>query len=69
MVALFIIGVIIVLEFIVGLFRAGRSASGLTYFICRPFGIPFSMIIGFIVRIALIALAVFFLTKSIPAIF
>ena len=69
MVALFIIGVIIVLEFVAALLYAGKSASGLTYVICRPFGIPFSMIIGFIVRIALIAFAVFCLTKSIPAIF
>ena len=69
MIALFIVGIILVLEFIGALIYAGKSASGLTYVICRPFGIPFSMFLGFIIRILLIALAVFCLVKSIPVIF
>lgn len=69
MIALFIVGIVLVLEFIGALFYAGKSASGLTYVICRPFGIPFSMFLGFIIRILLIALAVFCLVKSIPVIF
>jgi len=66
---MFILGVIIVIEFIASLIYAGKSASGLSYIICRPFGIPFSMFLGLIVRVLLIAAAAFCLTKSIPAIF
>ena len=69
MIALFIVGIVLVLEFIGALIYAGKSASGLTYVICRHFGIPFSMFLGFIIRILLIALAVFCLVKSIPVIF
>lgn len=69
MIVMFIVGIVLVLEFIAALFYAGKSASGLTYVICRPFGIPFSMFLGFIIRILLIALAVFCLVKSIPVIF
>ena len=69
MVILFVLGIIIIIEFIIRILYAGSSASGLTYIICRPFGIPLPMIIGFIARIVLIGLAIFFLTISIPAIF
>lgn len=69
MIVMFIVGIILVLEFIGALIYAGKSASGLTYVICRPFGIPFSMFLGFVIRVALIAIAVFCLVKSIPAIF
>lgn|GEM_PF-5803675 len=69
MIVLFIVGIILILEFVGALIYAGKSASGLTYVICRPFGIPFSMFFGFIIRILLIALAVFCLVKSIPVIF
>lgn len=69
MVALFIIGIIIVLEFVAALIYSGASASGLIWVICRPFLIPLPMIVGFILRVALIGFAVFCLVKSIPAIF
>ena len=69
MIALFIIGIIIIIELVVALIYAGTSASGLTYIICRPFCIPMPMIFGLIVRLALIAAAAFCLTKSIPVIF
>ena len=69
MIVMFIVGIVLVLEFIAALIYAGKSASGLTYVICRPFGIPFSMLLGFIIRVALIVIAVFCLEKSIPTIF
>lgn len=69
MIALFIIGIVLVIELIASLIYAGKSASGLTYIICRPFGIPMSMLLGLIVRLVLIGFAVFCLTKSIPALF
>ena len=69
MVLMFIIGLILLIELVAALIYAGKSASGLTYVICRPFGLPLPMFWGFIARIALIALAIFCLTKSIPAIF
>lgn len=69
MIVLFIVGIVLVLEFVGALIYAGKSASGLSYVICRPFGIPLSMFVGFITRVALIALAVFCLVISIPSIF
>lgn len=69
MIALFVIGVVILLELLAALVYAGKSASGLTWVICRPFLIPMSMVLGFIVRLVLIGFAVFCLTKSIPVIF
>lgn len=47
---------ICILEILIRLFGAS-SASDFTYFICRPFGIPFSMFVGFLVRIILLVLA------------
>ncbi len=69
MVALFVIGTVILLELLAALVYAGKSASGLTWVICRPFLIPMPMVVGFIVRLVLIGLAVFCLTKSIPVVF
>ena len=69
MIALFIIGIIIIIELVVALIYAGTSASGLTYIICRPFCVPMPMIFGLIVRLALIGFAVYCFTTSIPAIF
>ena len=69
MIALFVIGIVLVLEIVVALLYAGKSASGLIWVICRPFRVPLPMIVGFIVRLVLIGAAVFCLTKSIPAIF
>jgi hypothetical protein len=69
MIALFIIGVVLLLELLAALIYAGKSASGLTWVICRPFLIPMPMFLGFIVRLVLIGFAVFCLTKSIPVIF
>lgn len=69
MIVLLIVGIILILEFLGALIYAGKSASGLTYVICRPFGIPLNMFVGFILRVALVAFAVFCLIKSIPAIF
>ena len=69
MVVLFVVGVVLILELIAALIDAGKSAPGLTWMICRPFRIPLPMIVGFIVRLALIGVAVYCLTKSIPAIF
>lgn len=46
-------GVIILIELIFSLCNS-RTASDFTYYLCRPFGVPFSMFLGTIVRIILI---------------
>lgn len=66
---LFVVGIVLVLEFVIALLKAGKSASGLTYFICRPFGWPLSMFWGLLVRIALIVGGVVMIVKTIPVIF
>lgn len=46
-------GIIILIELIFSLCNS-RNASDFTYYLCRPFGFSFSMLLGTIIRIILI---------------
>lgn len=59
-----VLGVIILIELIYSLFKSGR-ASDFMYYLCRPFGIPFSMLVGAIIRIILIAACAILLWNSV----
>ena len=45
-----IVGVILLAELLFVIFSA-KSAPDYTYYLCRPFGIPFNMFIGALVRL------------------
>lgn len=63
----FILGAIIAIELIFCIINT-CSGADLMYYVCRPFGIPFPMMIGLLIRIGLIVLAVILIRDGIARI-
>lgn len=54
---LILLALVIYAEFLGMLYYSGKSASGITWFLCRPFMIEMSLLYGLLTRIALLIIA------------